>query len=54
MPGVWHSFKTEKGCVFEKFQLLTLNDSVYKDPLTNEMKLEDRKTKVPNWGRYYF
>ncbi len=55
MPGVWHSFKTEKGCVFEEISTTHFkNDSVYKDPLINEMKLEDRKTKVPNWGRYYF
>ena len=55
MPGVWHSFKTEKGCVFEEISTTHFkSDSVYKDPLINEMKLEDRKTKVPNWGRYYF
>ena len=54
MPGVWHSFSTEEGCIIEEISTTHYkNDSVYKDPYINELKLEDRKTKVPNWGRFY-
>lgn len=54
MPGVWHSFSSEEGCIIEEISTTHFkNDSVYKDPYINELKLEDRKTKVPNWGRFY-
>ena len=54
MPGVWHSFSTVKGCIIEEISTTHFkNDSVYKDPFINDLKLDDRKTKVPNWGRFY-
>jgi N-acetylneuraminate synthase len=54
MPGIWHSFSTKKGCVIEEVSTTHLKgDSVYKDPKINECLLEDRKTIVPNWGRYF-
>ena len=54
MPGVWHSFSTNEGCIIEEVSTTHFkNDSVYKDPYINDLKLEDRKTKVPNWGRFY-
>ena len=54
MPGVWHSFKSKKGCIVEEVSTTHFkNDSVYKDPFINKLSLEQRKTKVPNWGRYF-
>ena len=53
MPGVWHSFTTETGCIFEEISTTHFtNDSVYKDKKINEMKTSERKTKVNHWGRY--
>ena len=54
LPGVWHSFKTKEGCIIEEISTTHYkNDSVYKDPYINSLKLEERKTIVPNWGRYF-
>jgi len=54
MPGMWHSFSTVNGCIFEEISTTHFkNDSVYKDPSINNMKLEDRKTIVKNWGRFF-
>lgn len=54
LPGVWHSFKTREGCILEEISTTHYkNDSVYKDPHINSLKLEERKTIVPNWGRYF-
>ncbi len=53
LPGVWHSFTTKTGCIFEEISTTHFtNDSVYKDKKINNMKLQDRKTKVNHWGRY--
>ena len=52
-PGVWHSFKSKSGCVFEEVSSTHYNnDSFYKDKNINEMKREDRKTVVKHWGRF--
>ena len=54
LPGVWHSFKSNKGCIIEEISTTHYkNDSVYKDPYINSLKLKERKTIVPNWGRYF-
>lgn len=53
MPGVWHSFWTEHGCVFEEVSTTHFNnDSVYKDDAINKMERHERKTVVDHWGRY--
>lgn len=53
MPGVWHSFSTETGCVFEEVSTTHYNDdSVYKDSSINALKSYERKTKVDHWGRF--
>lgn len=54
MPGMWHSFSTMNGCIIEEISTTHFkNDSVYKNPKINQMKLEDRKTIVKNWGRFF-
>ena len=54
LPGVWHSFKTINGAVIEEISTTHYkNDSVYKDPRINSQTLSERKTIVPNWGRYF-
>jgi sialic acid synthase SpsE/quercetin dioxygenase-like cupin family protein len=54
MPGMWHSFSTVNGCIFEEISTTHFkNDSVYKNPEINNMKLEERKTIVKNWGRFF-
>lgn len=51
--GVWHSFETNKGCVFEEISTKQyLNDSVYKDPKINKMNNSERKTQVDHFGRF--
>ena len=53
MPGVWHSFWTEKGCVFEEVSTTHFNtDSVYKDAKINKLPRHERKTEVDHWGRF--
>ena len=53
LPGIWHSFTTETGCVFEEISTTHYNDdSFYKDKKINKMKRSDRKTLVDHWGRY--
>ena len=52
-PGVWHSFKSKNGCVFEEVSSTHYNDdSFYKDKNINKMKREQRKTVVKHWGRF--
>lgn len=52
-PGVWHSFWTDTGCVFEEVSTTHYNDdSFYADKAINNMKRSDRKTKVHHWGRF--
>ncbi len=53
MPGVWHSFWTENGCVFEEVSTTHFNsDSVYKDSKINKLLRTERKTIVDHWGRF--
>jgi N-acetylneuraminate synthase len=52
-PGVWHSFKTDVGCVFEEISTTAFsNDSVYRDVKINNLTSDQRKTKVDHWGRF--
>jgi sialic acid synthase SpsE/uncharacterized cupin superfamily protein len=53
LPGAWHKFRTEKGCVVEEISTTHHNnDSVYKDPAINKLAREERKTVVKHWGRF--
>lgn len=53
MPGVWHSFWTNGGCVFEEVSTTHFNsDSVYKDTKINKLQRHERKTVVDHWGRF--
>jgi len=53
LPGAWHKFRTERGCVVEEISTTHRNsDSVYKDPAINKMPREERKTVVKHWGRF--
>ncbi len=53
LPGVWHSFSTDQGCIFEEVSTTHYNnDSVYKDVKINKLKRTDRKTIVNHWGRW--
>ena len=53
MPGVWHSFWTDHGCVFEEVSTTHYsNDSVYKDAKINKLQRHERKTVVDHWGRF--
>ena len=52
-PGVWHSFQSKNGCIFEEVSTTHFNnDSVYKDQKINKMERADRKTVVDHWGRF--
>ena len=54
MPGTWHRFWTETGCIVEEVSTTHFqNDSVYKDPAINEMSKQQRKTVVKHWGRFH-
>lgn len=53
MPGVWHSFWTDQGCVVEEVSTTHFNsDSVYKDAAINKLQRHERKTVVDHWGRF--
>jgi len=53
MPGVWHDFRSDNGCVFEEISTTHHgNDSVYLENTIAEQKPEMRKTKVKHWGRF--
>jgi N-acetylneuraminate synthase len=53
LPGVWHRFWTETGCVFEEISTTAHpNDSVYRDPEINKLTSAQRKTVVDHWGRF--
>lgn len=53
LPGVWHSFWTDGGCVFEEVSTTHHNnDSVYKDAKINQLERHERKTVVDHWGRF--
>lgn len=52
-PGVWHSFWTDEGCVFEEVSTTHYNDdSYYADKKINKMVRSERKTIVDHWGRF--
>lgn len=52
-PGVWHSFWTDTGCVFEEVSTTHYDDdSFYKDRAINKMARSTRKTVVDHWGRF--
>jgi N-acetylneuraminate synthase len=53
MPGVWHSFGTEKGVIFEEISSRDYeNDSFYEDKSINKLSRSERKTVVDHWGRF--
>lgn len=53
MPGVWHRFWSDTGCVFEEVSTTHFNnDSVYKDPKIEKLDRSERKTIVDHWGRF--
>ena len=53
LPGVWHRFWTETGCVFEEISTTAHpNDCVYRDPAINRLTSQQRKTMVDHWGRF--
>ncbi len=53
LPGVWHRFWSDKGCIVEEVSTTHYNnDSVYNDRRINEMPRNERKTIVSHWGRF--
>lgn len=53
--GVWHSFWTPSGAIFEEVSTTHFNDdSFYEDKAINSLAREERKTKLTNWGRNQF
>ena len=53
LPGAWHKFRTDKGCVVEEISTTHKNDdSIYKDPSINKISRGERKTVVKHWGRF--
>ena len=51
--GVWHSFWTDRGVIFEEISSTHYaDDSFYEDKRINAMAREERKTVVSQWGRY--
>ena len=53
VPGVWHRFWTESGCVFEEISSTHFaDDSVYRDDAINTLSSAQRKTIVDHWGRF--
>ena len=53
MPGVWHSFGTDTGVVFEEVSTTHYNDdSFYQDKAINKQGRSARKTHVEHWGRF--
>lgn len=52
-PGVWHSFWTDVGVVFEEISTTHYqNDSFYADKRINKLQHSERKTVVDHWGRF--
>jgi sialic acid synthase SpsE/uncharacterized cupin superfamily protein len=53
LPGAWHKFRTDIGCIVEEISTTHHNnDSVYKDAAINKLPREERKTVVKHWGRF--
>ena len=52
-PGVWHSFATDVGCIFEEISTRAIpGDSYYKDSNISNKKNAERKTLVNHWNGY--
>jgi N-acetylneuraminate synthase len=52
-PGVWHSFWTDTGVVFEEVSTTHYDDdSYYQDNAINQKQRWERKTVVDHWGRF--
>jgi len=52
-PGVWHSFESKTGAVFEEISTTHYdNDSVYRDKNINKLERKERKSVVQHWGRF--
>jgi N-acetylneuraminate synthase len=52
-PGVWHSFWSDTGCVFEEVSTTHYDDdSFYRDKRISRMPRAARKTVVDHWGRF--
>ena len=52
-PGVWHSFWSKNGCVFEEISTTHFDDdSIYSDKKINNLTREERKTTAEHWGRF--
>mgnify|MGYP001395715191 CR=1 FL=1 len=44
LPGVWHSFSTKTGCIFEEISTTHYNnDSVYRDKMINNLNVNRYK-----------
>jgi N-acetylneuraminate synthase len=55
--GVWHSFKTDTGVIFEEISTTaneTAGDSYYVDKTIAALDRKERKTRLNNWGRHQF
>lgn len=53
LPGVWHSFWTNTGAIFEEISTTHFDDdSFYADKVINRMQRSERKTMVKHWGRH--
>jgi sialic acid synthase SpsE/uncharacterized cupin superfamily protein len=53
LPGVWHRFQTDNGCIFEEISTTAhKSDSRYQDPYIDRLSSRERKTKVDHWGRF--
>lgn len=53
MPGVYHSFWTETGVIFEEVSTRDVpGDSFYEDKRINKLPRSERKTIVDHWGRF--
>ena len=53
LPGVWHSFWSDVGCVFEEISTTHYSDdSFYGDKSIAKMPRNQRKTRVQHWGRF--
>lgn len=53
--GAWHSFRTDRGAIFEEISTTHFNDdSFYEDKSINKLPRAARKTKLVNWGRHQF
>ncbi len=53
LPGVWHSFWTDTGVIFEEVSTTHYNnDSFYADKRINKLARSERKTMVDHWGRF--